>query len=121
MQADSSRLNTGKTGELHACKYLKDNGYIIIDRNFKTPIGEIDIIAKKGGIIHFFEVKTRRGLNFGNPFEAITPLKKRRIRRTAEWYNVKRGWVSALCLFGVIGIDLSCDPPAIECIVDAFE
>ena len=121
MQADLFRKETGKTGELQAARYLEAQGYTIIDRNFKTPVGEIDLIAKKRGILHFFEVKTRHGTNFGSPFDALTPIKKRRIRKTAAWFLAQKQGCQLPCLFGVIGIDLSQNPPVIECLVDAFE
>jgi putative endonuclease len=121
MQADLLRKETGEAGELQAARYLEGEGYTIIDRNFKTPVGEIDIIAKKGGILHFFEVKTRHGMNFGGPFDALTPLKKRRIRKTAKWFLAQKKGICLPCLFGVVGIDLSQNPPTIECLVDAFE
>lgn len=116
-----SRQETGESGESLACRYLKEKGYKIVEQNFRTPIGEIDIVAKKKGMLHFFEVKTRHGSKFGGPFEAIMRWKRRRIKKTAEWFLVKNKKMSMPCLFGVIGIDVSQDPPKIECIVDAFE
>ncbi len=121
MQALLSTRETGNEGEQLACRYLKDNGYRVVERNFRTPVGEIDIIAKKSGMLHFFEIKARRGLAFGGPFDAMTTTKKTRIKKTAEWFLTRNRDISMPCLFGVIGIDLSKDPPAIECIVDAFE
>ena len=121
MQADLSRRQTGKDAESRACDYLHKQGFKVLERNFTTPIGEIDIIAKKGGILHFLEVKARHGMNFGGPFEAITPLKRKRIRKTAEWYLAKHKALAMPCLFGVIGINLGKEPPEIECLTDAFE
>lgn len=121
MQVLLSTRETGNRGESLACRYLKDNGYAVLERNFRAPVGEIDIIAQRKGTLCFFEIKARRGSKFGSPFEALTPAKKRRIRKTAEWFLAKNRGLSMPCLFGVIGIDLSCDPPSIECIADAFE
>lgn len=121
MQGILSKRETGESGESMACRYLSDNGYTIIERNFKTPVGEVDIIAKKKGMLHFFEVKTRHGFKFGSPFEALMRWKRKRIRKTAGWFLVKNRKLSMPCLFGVIGIDISQDPPKIECIADAFE
>ena len=121
MQALLSKRETGDRGESLACRYLKDNGYTVIERNFRAPVGEIDIIAKRKGTLHFFEIKARHGSGCGTPFEAITPVKKRRIRKTAEWFLAKNRGLSMPCLFGVIGIDLSHEPPSIECLVGAFE
>ncbi|MCM8818662.1 MAG: YraN family protein [Candidatus Omnitrophica bacterium] len=81
----------GKLGEEKAVEFLKKNGYRIIDRNFKTKIGEIDIIAKKKKEIVFIEVKTRSSDNFGLPEEAINKQKLRRIEKTALLYlNFKK-------------------------------
>lgn len=121
MQVLLSKREIGKSGESLACSYLKDNGYAILERNFKTPTGEIDIIAKRKGTLHFFEVKARHGFGFGSPFEALTPVKLKHIRRTAEWFLAKNKRFAMPCLFGVIGIDLSHEPPKIECMTDAFE
>lgn len=104
-----------------ATGYLKKRGFTVIERNFRTPTGEIDIIAKKDGILHFFEVKTRAGGSYGTPFEALTPAKRRRIRQTANWYLTKARSQTMPCLFGVIGIDISEEPAKIECMIDAFD
>lgn len=76
----------GKYGEDLAAQYLVDRGYEILDRNWRCPIGEIDLIAKDKSRFVFIEVKTRNGTGFGHPFEAITPLKMSRMRRlVAHW------------------------------------
>jgi putative endonuclease len=121
MQVLLSKREIGDKGESLAIKYLKNNGFSVIQKNFRTPAGEIDIIAKKGGVIHFFEVKTRYGLRYGHPFEAVTAQKKRRMKKVAEWFLLKAKLNLMPCLFGVIGIDNSKSPPSIECVTDAFE
>ena len=60
----------GNFGENYVSNYLKNLGFNIIDRNYHTKYGEIDIIASKDGKIHFVEVKTRKSLLFGTPEEA---------------------------------------------------
>src|SRR5690606_6073602 len=66
--------------------YLTGLGYTIIDRNWRTRAGELDIVAQDADTIVFVEVKTRAGLGYGHPFEAITELKVARLRRLAmEW------------------------------------
>ena len=65
----------GKRGEVVACKYLQSNGYRILEKNYKTHIGEIDVIAEDGETLCFIEVKTRSGDGYGLPSEAVT-LKK---------------------------------------------
>ena len=68
MKPQNSRKTTGHTGEEAAVRYLEQQGYIILERNFRLRIGEVDIIARHGEYLVFIEVKTRRTKNFGSPF-----------------------------------------------------
>jgi putative endonuclease len=80
----------GRYGEDRAAKYLTDRGYEIIERNWRTARGEIDLIAREKDRIVFVEVKTRNGSGFGHPFEAITELKVARMRKlVAEWCRLR--------------------------------
>lgn len=74
---------TGAYGEFCAAKYLKDNGYAILEMNYRCRFGEIDIIAQKDGIVAFVEVKTRENDRFASAAENVTPEKLRRIVTTA--------------------------------------
>jgi putative endonuclease len=121
MQGDLSTSSIGREGENAALRYLESKGFTIIFRNFRTPAGEIDIIAEKDHILHFLEVKSRHGSRMGNPLESLTPRKRKKIRMTAEWFLAKHKEYKMPCLFGAIGVELSCNPPRIECILDAFE
>ena len=76
----------GKKGESRAAKYLLKKGYDIVERNYRSPHGEIDIIAKNRDRIVFIEVKTRSGTAYGEPEEAITNQKKIHILNSAEYY-----------------------------------
>lgn len=82
-----------RLGEDLACKYLQNNGYKIIERNFHGRYGEIDIIAidqssKNEKVLAFVEVKTRTSLYFGTPFESITVWKLKSIQKTALYYQL---------------------------------
>ncbi len=77
---------TGVIGEDFATDYLKKQKYKIIARNFKTKLGEIDIIAKENSQYVFVEVKTRSSHTFGTPAEAITPKKLLSLIRAGEYY-----------------------------------
>ena len=82
----SLRHNVGRYGEDRAANFLQDRGYVIIERNWRSRTGEIDLIAREKDRLVFVEVKTRNGSGFGHPFEAITPLKVSRMRKlVAEW------------------------------------
>lgn len=76
----------GKKGERQAVKFLKRKGYKILEKNFKNPFGEVDVIAKKDGAVAFIEVKTRTGDLYGTPSEAVGNSRKRRYVKAAEYY-----------------------------------
>jgi putative endonuclease len=80
------RLSLGRWGEEEAARFLRRLGMTIVERNLRTPVGEIDIIARQGKILVFVEVKTRRSDAFGTPQEAVGPTKQRQIIRTALWF-----------------------------------
>lgn len=76
----------GRFGESEAEKYLKQNGYKILERNFSCKRGEIDIIALDKNEIVFIEIKARASLKYGLPSEAVTKNKLKHIYKTAEYY-----------------------------------
>ncbi|GAB3608226.1 MULTISPECIES: YraN family protein [Humibacter] len=73
----------GRRGEELAARYLKARGYRVIERNWRCPQGEIDIVAERGGELAVVEVKTRSSTVYGHPFDAITPVKAARLRLLA--------------------------------------
>ena len=76
----------GRHGENVATRYVQDAGWRVLDRNWRGPDGELDIVAMDGGSLVAVEVKTRRGVGYGHPAEAVTPRKVARLRRlTAQW------------------------------------
>ncbi|MDR1905587.1 MAG: YraN family protein [Clostridiales bacterium] len=94
----------GISGEYSAVKYLESIGYEILETNFTSYSGEIDIVAKDGDYIVFAEVKNRMNLKYGRPIEAITPLKVKKIRKTAEFYIIKNRCADRNMRFDVIEI-----------------
>ena len=76
----------GKYGEGIAAEFLEGKGFEILARNFRCRAGEIDIIAKDGGILSFTEVKLRKNADFGNACEFVTSKKQQKIIRAAEYY-----------------------------------
>ena len=76
----------GNRGEQAAAFYLISHGYQILERNYRSPVGEIDIIASIDTTVAFVEVKTRRSLAYGRPCEAVDYRKQQRIIRAAGWY-----------------------------------
>ena len=82
------RLSLGAWGEDQAVLFLQRLGFKIVARNFMTPVGEVDIIARTKKELVFIEVKTRRSNAYGTPAEAVGPRKQRQIIRAAQWYLV---------------------------------
>lgn len=78
---------TGSLGEGLAIQYLEKKQYEILETNFVTKVGEIDIIAQHREIIVFIEVKARKDLSYGNPYEAVSQMKQKKIIKTALLYT----------------------------------
>lgn len=113
-------MKLGEKGEGLAVKFLKKKGYKIIKQNYKTPIGEIDIIAKDEETLIFIEVKTRESVEYGLPFEAVNSHKKRKIANVALLY-LKRFKEIPPCRFDIVSIYYKQGKPEFELIKDAFE
>lgn len=95
----------GRYGEDLAVDFLKAEGYRILDKNFKNKCGEIDLIAHDGAMVVFIEVKSRKSLSYGMPYESVHPLKQRKITQVALSYlKYRYGSVDVLSRFDVISI-----------------
>lgn len=101
------RKSLGNLGENLALKQLKNNGYKILERNFRSKFGEIDIIAQEGDFLVFIEVKTRWSQKFGPPEEAVTPWKIKRITKAAQYYKMLQSELPEALRIDVVAIDLS--------------
>lgn len=73
----------GRWGEEQAARFLESRGWSILARNYRFGRREVDLVVRRGGVVAFVEVKTRRGEAFGHPWEAITPLKRREVEAVA--------------------------------------
>ena len=85
-EKDRQNKRLGKRGEELALKYLKRNGYKILERGYRNPFGEVDIIAEKDGTVAFIEVKTRLGENYGAPSEAVDSRRRNKYIQAAKYY-----------------------------------
>ncbi|MBP5200893.1 MAG: YraN family protein [Schwartzia sp.] len=94
----------GDSGEAFAAEYLAGKGLSILERNYRTPMGEIDLIAQDGRELVFVEVKTRKSERYGQPALAVGPEKQRRILRAAVWYTSKRQGELPPCRFDVVEV-----------------
>ena len=101
-----SLQSVGRYGEQLAHTYLLSLGYVIKEQNYRTNLGELDIIAVKKGILTFVEVKTRIGDVHGKPYEAVTPRKLSHIRRVAQAYLLQNAIKNSKLSLQVISIEL---------------
>jgi putative endonuclease len=115
-----SRINLGKEGENLAAAYLERAGYEILERNYRCPFGEVDIVAREGGSLVFVEVKSRRSESFGEPELSVGREKQRKIARVSLDYLQKRSALSARARFDVVTVKMLPGGVRIELIKDAF-
>ena len=111
----------GCWGEKQAAKFLKGLGCRILEQNFVSPVGEIDLIALDGEELVFVEVKTRTAADFGGPLPAVNAAKRRKIAQVAKSYLARRRSTELPCRFDVVGVTQKLDGGCeIEHIRDAF-
>ena len=116
-----ARQRTGREGEEIAARHLLAHGYRILARGWRTRLGELDLVASRGGMLVFVEVKTRRGDAFGPPAAAVHGLKQLRLARVALQFLTDGPHRDAPCRFDVIAVTLrGGSPPLVEHIEDAF-
>lgn len=94
----------GKRGETLVKNYLQENKYNVIETNFRTKLGEIDLIAIKNDIVVFIEVKTRTSNCFGLPREAVNLAKQRKIKLVASEFLQRKKWFDKEIEFDVIEV-----------------
>jgi len=99
-----SNQSFGKIGEAAAAEYLKNLGYKILARNFRTRWGEIDIIARDGDCLVFAEVKTRADEHYGAPEEAVTRAKQEHLVKAAQIYLSQARQAHALWRIDVLAL-----------------
>ena len=118
----ADNISVGILGEKLARKHLKRQGYRILDKNYRTSLGEIDIIAEEKGVLVFVEVKTRRDHSCGHPLEAVTPAKCRQISKVALFYLAENKMESRDARFDVVAVSLGTKgKPEIELVQNAFD
>jgi putative endonuclease len=105
----------GKAGESLAVAHLRQQGFLIIERNWRCAQGEIDIVARDGTTTVFIEVKTRSSVASGHPFEALTVVKLSRLRRLAgAWCEAHPAVRGDIRIDAIAVISPSYEPPVIE-------
>ena len=111
----------GELGEGVAVQLLKEQGYKIWKRNYKTKLGEIDIIAKDKDTVCFIEVKTRHSDKFGSPEESISESKQKKIARVALLFLKEMKLLDKKARFDVVSVVYSKGEPQPDLIKNAFE
>ena len=111
----------GAHGEAIASMVLAKRGYRIVERNFRSRWGELDVVAYDGATLVFVEVKARRGARFGEPAYAVDRRKQRRLVRLAQQYLVRRKLGEPLCRFDIVVVDERPGGPWVEVIANAFD
>lgn len=117
----NKRQQYGHKSESAAVDFLRRNGYRILARNYRTRLGEIDVIAKDGDTIVFVEVKARRSNRYGPPKAAVTPAKQRKISMVALQYLKDAQLTDTSARFDVVAICSQDNRSRIEIIKNAFE
>jgi putative endonuclease len=100
------RQETGILGERLAGDFLGKNGYRIIERNYRCPGGEVDIVAQQQDTLVFVEVRTKRSRLFGSPEESITPAKMEKLRAVAAYYCQSRPGLPEAWRIDVVAIEM---------------
>ncbi|AWH92265.1 YraN family protein [Dietzia lutea] len=119
---EDPRRRTGRIGEEHAAVLLEARGAVVISRNWRCPVGELDLVVlDPAGRLRFVEVRARTGTGYGSPAESVTGKKRRRLRLLAtHWLAEHPGRWRQVC-FDVVGVDLA-DPsrPRLELFEDVM-
>ena len=116
-----ARQALGKLGEEVAVGELERLGYAVLARRYRTPAGEIDIVANHQGTLVFVEVKARVDGEFGTALEAVTPWKQRQLVRMARDYLARAGVVDRPCRFDVVAVMFADARPIVEVVPNAFD
>lgn len=119
-KADYALHVKGRSGEEKAGKHLKKLGYRIIEKNFRTRFGEIDIIAEDGEYLVFVEVKTRTSSRFANPEDYVDERKQRKILKSAQIYLLQYSLNERKCRFDVVSVSDTDKGAKVEVFKDAF-
>jgi len=118
---ESRKQTLGKEGEGIAERYLKKQGFTLLERNYRCPLGELDLIALDRKVLVFVEVRTRTSDSSGSPLESVDRRKQRQIIKTALYFLSQKRLHDRDARFDVIGISFEGGEPVVEHIRNAFE
>lgn len=115
------RISKGKIGEEIAAGFLIKEGYKVLERNFRCPLGEIDIVALDSGTLVFVEVKTRSSNSFGLPEEAVNHRKQHQMAKVAQLYIARKKLFNNPARFDVVAVTISNGKEEVRLIRNAFD
>ncbi len=99
-----TRRAVGRRGEEAAAAYLEKSGLVVLEKNYRCRLGEVDIIAQDGQTLVFVEVRSRSGAGFGTAQESVRAGKQHKLRQLAWSYLKKCGFASRPCRFDVVAV-----------------
>ena len=121
MILNKARNILGKQGERVAELFLKKKGYKLVERNYRCAAGELDLIMLDQRVIVFVEVKTRTGIGYGTPLEAVEGRKQQKMIYAAQFFVSTKKLSQREARFDVVGISWRGAQPIVEHIENAFE
>lgn len=116
----AARATTGRTGEAATASLYRDRGFAVVARNWRCALGEIDVVARRGGLLVFCEVKARSGGAFGGGFDGVTSVKRARLRRLAEAFLLLERPTYDAVRFDVASVLVARTRAHVELYEDAF-
>ena len=116
----ASRASLGRVGEDAAAAVYERRGFHIVARNWECRLGELDLIVERDGLLVFCEVKARRGSHFGGGYEAVTALKRRKLRQLAEIFIATARIPNGNVRFDVASVHIGPTGASVELFEDAF-
>jgi len=119
MKPQEWRRSLGRRGEELAATYLEKKGYLILQRNYRSGAGEMDIVAQEGDCLVFVEVRARSTSEYGTPEESITPSKAQRLIKVAQGYLQEQGESAREWRIDLVAIQLRGDPYRLNHVVNA--
>jgi putative endonuclease len=116
-----NRVERGRSGEDLAWGHLRRAGYRLVARNLRSRFGEIDLVAERGDMLVFVEVRSRAGTRFGTPLESVDERKRRQIARLAADFLARRRLDDRRVRFDVVAVEWQDGVPKIYHVENAFE
>ena len=111
----------GDRGEQLAAEHLESAGWVVLHRNFRVGHREVDLVARRGEVVAFVEVKTRAGLGYGHPLEAITAKKRREIQQVAGVWVERHGRPGDVYRYDAVAVlFMAGQPPSLDHVEDAW-